>query len=290
MSDGRRVTFSSNASAPLRGVLKHPESHYRDSGVGSSSSDHTSTSGSLDERFTARNYNAQTTNVDALREAFNHLIQDHEQLKNKYQKKEDEIIELRKFRRDADKRYEEECDRAVEVEGRMKNLDVALDEANDTIARFEFELDEWKTKYNNLYVIYQDSKLPADAAMMSGGSGESSQQLERTRSRREKKDSEDLTLRMKERINRDSTSEGSHASRSSRSSEGTTSTGRARRLEISTNNQKPYMEKMPGDKRSTTDSTTTRRHPQSSSSRSGQREQGDYVAHPLPLTNRPRRH
>lgn len=85
MSDSRRVKFSS--SPPLRGVLKHPESNPRDSGVGSSSSDHTGSSGSLDERFTARDYNVQSNNVDALREALTDAIKDIDYWRNRYQKR-----------------------------------------------------------------------------------------------------------------------------------------------------------------------------------------------------------
>jgi hypothetical protein len=215
----------------------------------------------------------QSNNVDALRGAFSDLLQDHEQLKKRSEKKEEECAQQRKLRR-------EEQDRTIEAEGRIKELTVklkrteeALSDADNKIVQIELQLDNWKTKYDSLYELWKDSKQAADAAMILGGSGESSLELERTRSRREKKDSTDLTTRMRERINREPNSEGSNASRSSHNSEGTTTTKRSsRRLSTSGSTRKPYVEKMPTDKR----------HAPNSSSHSGQREYGDYVAHPLP--------
>ncbi|KAJ2982441.1 hypothetical protein NUW58_g6439 [Xylaria curta] len=301
MSDGRRVKFS--PSPPPRGVLKHTEPNPRDSGVGSSSSDHTGSSGSLDERFTARDYNVQSSNVDALREALANVIKDLEHWKTRYSKKSNEQAETRKSLRNTETLYREECERTqtlraevASMEDRMEKQDVALGIANSKISELELNLTEWKDKYQELDNLYQDLRHPTSASMISGGSGEHS--LGHSRSHRER-DSAELTSRMKERINRDQPDTAtSHASKSSRSSEATVSTKRTgHRTNTSTSDSsKPYIEKMPRASTSslasprqpgsytltTADRSSSRRHGTASTSRPGYREHGDYIPHPLP--------
>ncbi|KAI1305431.1 hypothetical protein F5Y03DRAFT_151808 [Xylaria venustula] len=315
MSDTRHVKFSS--SPPLRGVLKHPEPNPRDSGVGSSSSSHSGSSGSLDERFTARDYNLQSNNVDALREALADTIKDVENWKSRYLKKNNEQIETRRNLKNMEKRYQESCEnnetmqaRLESMEDRMAKQDVALDVANVRIRDLESdlsdqtaELSEWKDRYKVLHELYEAARHSADTSSVSGASGDHS--VGRTRSHREKRDSAELTSRMKERINRDQTDSGSsHASKSSRSSEATVSSKRSSHRTNTSSSDKPYIEKMPrasasvittngltsprhhGSYTLTTASTpresSSRKHGTSSSSRSGHRENGDYIAHPLP--------
>ncbi|KAI0205558.1 hypothetical protein F4808DRAFT_237939 [Astrocystis sublimbata] len=350
MSDSRRVKFSSSPSSPpLRGVLKHPEPNPRDSGVGSSSSDHTGSSGSLDERFTARDYNVQSNNVDALREALTDAIKDIDQWKNKYQKKSNEQTETRRKLREAENRFreatdlrQEEIDRNQKLEERyrkleeryqkmeerdqksddrcrkleernrklqerMENQDAALDVANNKIQDLEEQMADqqadWQEKYQSLDDLYQSVKPSASMSMISGSSGEASLH----RGHRDKKGSDDITSRMKERINRDHVDSGSsHGSRSSRSSDATVTTKRpSHRTNASTSDDKPYIEKMPrmssntlasprqpGNYTLTTadksaNSSASRRHGgTSSSSRTSHREHGDYIPHPLPDRSR----
>ncbi|KAI1754814.1 hypothetical protein F4782DRAFT_528174 [Xylaria castorea] len=310
MSDSRRVKFSS--SPPLRGVLKHSEPNPRDSGVGSSSSDHTGSSGSLDERFTARDYNVQSNNVDALREALTDAIKDIDHWRNRYQKKNNEQTETRRKHRDTETLYRDAIERNQTMQARVESMgdrmekqDVALDIANTRISDLQAELADWKEKYQILDDLYESVRHSASASIVSGGSGEHSMALGRTRSHRDKKESEEMASRMKERINREHPdSGGSHASRSSRSSEATVSSKRtSHRTSASASDNKPYIEKMP---RASTNSlasprqqgsyslTTAERASTSSSSRrqntgssrTGSREQGDYIAHPLPDRSR----
>ncbi|KAI0437896.1 hypothetical protein F4803DRAFT_125271 [Xylaria telfairii] len=312
MSDSRRVKFSS--SPPLRGVLKHPESNPRDSGVGSSSSDHTGSSGSLDESFTARDYNVQSNNVDALREALTDAIKDIDYWRNRYQKKNNEHTETRRKLRDTEASYRDAIERTqtmqaqVEsMEDRMEKQDIAIDVANTRILDLQTELTDWKEKYQNLDDLYESVRHSATTSMISGGSGEHSMALGSPRSHRDKKESEEMASRMKERINRDHPDSGSsHASKSSRSSEATVSSKRpGHRTGASASDNKPYIEKMPRSstislasprqhgsyslttaERAPASSTSTRRNGTVSSSRTGHREQGDYIAHPLPDRSR----
>ncbi|KAI0543828.1 hypothetical protein F4679DRAFT_79531 [Xylaria curta] len=310
MSDSRRVKFSS--SPPLRGVLKHPEPNPRDSGVGSSSSDHTGSSGSLDERFTVRDYNVQSNNVDALREALTDAIKDIDHWKNKYQKKNNEQTETRRKHRDTETLYRESVERnqtlqakAESMQDRMEKQDVALDIANTRISDLEDQLADWKERYQNLDDLYESVRHSANASIVSGGSGDHSMGLSAPRSHRDKKESEEMASRMKERINRENPDSGSsHASRSSRGSEATVSSKRtSHRTSVSASDNKPYIEKMPRASTNsltsprqhgsyslttaerTSTSSSSRRH-NTGSSRTGNREHGDYIAHPLPDRSR----
>ncbi|KAF2967365.1 hypothetical protein GQX73_g6193 [Xylaria multiplex] len=305
MSDNRRVKFSS--SPPLRGVLKHSEPHPRDSGVGSSSSDHTGSSGSLDERFTVRDYNIQSNNVDALREALSDTIKDVENWKNRYLKKNNEQIETRRNLRNSETLYRDACERTdtmqaqlESVQDRMDKQDVALDVANSRIQELEADLLEWKEKYANLHELYEEAREKAkhstDVSIISGGSGEHS--LGRAISQREKRDSADLATRMKERINRDNPDSAS--SKSSRGSDGTGSSKRSsQRTSAVLASDEPYIEKMPKASRNSLASprhhgsytlttatastaSSSRKHGAGSSSHPGYRENGNYVPHPLP--------
>ncbi|GAP83900.1 hypothetical protein SAMD00023353_0503190 [Rosellinia necatrix] len=268
MSDSRRVKFSSSPTP--RSILKQSEPHPRDSGVGSSSSDHTGSSGSLDERFTARDYDIQSNNVDALREALTDAIKDINHWKTKFEKKHSEQVETRRKLRHAEARYEEafENNQLLEVRvnslnDRMEKQDTALDIANAKIADLDGELSEWKDNcqtlggelsewkdnYQRLDDLYQSVKHSASGSVVSGGSGEHSLVLGPTRSHRDKKDGTEMTSRMKERINRDQTDSSSSqaTTRSSRSTEATTSSKRAnhRAAPAASDSSKPYIEPMP---------------------------------------------
>ncbi|KAI1170313.1 hypothetical protein F4777DRAFT_584016 [Nemania sp. FL0916] len=300
MSD-KRVKFST--TPPLKGVLKHSEPHPRDSGVGSSSSDHTGSSGSLDERFTARDYDIQSNNVDALREALADAIKDIDQWKNKYAKKNNDYAETRKSHRETEARYRDACERAENLQGdvdrleeRMANQDRALEIANEKIDTLESELAQWKDRYKNLDDLYESVRHSTGGSMVSGSSGEHSLAVGRTRSQMDR-DSEDLAYRMKERMNRDqSDSSSSQATRGSRNSDATASSRRPIRRAAAPASDEPYIEKLPRSSNTsltsprqpgnytltTAEKPSSRRHAMGPSSRLGHREAGDYVAHPLP--------
>lgn len=328
MSEKRHVKFSPSPPAG-RGILKHTDSHSRDSardstrdsprdsGVGSSSSDHTGSSGSLDdERFTDRDYNIQSNNVDALREALRDTIKDIDNWKTRYLKKNTEQIETRRNLKNTESRYRDALEQndtlraqLDSVEDRMKKQDRALDIANGKIRDLETDLAEhvaklsdWNERYARLHELYEVARHSAEGSVVSGGSGELS--VGRSRSDREKRDSVDMTSRMKQRINRDQPDSGSsQGSKTSRSSETTVSSKRSSHRTNASSDDKPYIEKMPrastsgltsprqhGSYTLTTASNTssTRKHGTSSSSRSHHRENGDYIAHPLPLPDRSR--
>lgn len=324
MSDNRRVKFS--PSPTPRGILKQSDPHPRDSGVGSSSSDHTGSSGSLDEKFTARDYNIQSNNVDALREALADAIKDIQTWKARYDKKNNEHIEARKELRTARGLYQEAFEKKNKLEDRVKSLnermdnqDTALEVANTTIATLEADLEDWKDKYKQLDDLYESMRRSPSASIISGGSGDHALGLGPLVGR----GAVEMTSRMKERINRDQTDSGSsHATRSSRSSDAPTSSKRIVPLATTSTNDpsKPYIEKMPSSSTTTktaistslslasprqpgsytlttaeqgrrgadsyTPSSSSRRHGTGSSSRHPRHEGGDYVAHPLPDRSR----
>ncbi|KAI1197070.1 hypothetical protein F5X97DRAFT_194541 [Nemania serpens] len=319
MSDGRRVTFS--PPPPLKGVLKHPEAHAhahaRDSGVGSSSSDHTGSSGSLDEKFTARDYDIQSNNVDALREALADAIKDLDQWKVKYTKKSNEQAETRKSHRQTETLHREALEREellqAKVESlmdRMEKQDTALEMANNKISDLEYELDELKDHYKNLDDLYETMRHSGATSIVSSSSGDHSLNYGLTRSQREQ-DSAEMSSRMKERINRDQTDSSSHTTQGSRSSNTAANSKRSsQRTGASantSNSSKPYIEKMPPRVSSNALAsprqhgsyhlTSAERRPESTSSarrlaavpRAGHREHGDYVPHPLPLPDHTRR-
>ncbi|KAI1123499.1 hypothetical protein F5Y10DRAFT_51875 [Nemania abortiva] len=281
MSDGgRRVKFS---SSPPRSALKRSEPHPRDSGVGSSSSDHTGSCGSLDEKFTARDYNIQSNNIDTLREALADTIKDINQWRNKYNKKSSECSEEHKARREAEKLYQSSCERVQKLEDRMEKQDVALDIANNRIRDLEADISQWKEDYNELHDRYE---LLHSAG---GGAYELSRQRE---------DNAQFS-RMKERLNRDQAdSASSHTTRGSRSSEGTVpSRGSSQRNSTSTGDDGRYIGGVPrtssnslvSPRQHSSYATAERRTDAPSSSRSGHRdrdrdrdrERGNYIRHPL---------
>ncbi|KAI8634375.1 hypothetical protein F5Y19DRAFT_209767 [Xylariaceae sp. FL1651] len=311
MSDNRRVKFSS--SPPLKGVLKHHDP--RDSGVGSSSSDHTSSSGNLDERFTVRDFDIQSNDVGALREALGAAKEKIDYWKGKYLTRDEEYIDARNKKRETELSWRDECDRSEKLEVRMKDLESALNHANIRIQEVEAERDDWSTRYYELHDQYTVVVQSVDSVMASGGSSDSSQRLERSRSHHAKKDSKELTDRMKERLNREQKSDSTSASRSSHNTDSGTSSKRpSRRLSVSASNRKPYVEKLPpqsstslasprqsgsytltsadrtrGPNTDATLSSVPRRRqagPSSHSASTSHREPGDYIQHPLPERHR----
>ncbi|KAI1184945.1 hypothetical protein F5B17DRAFT_58006 [Nemania serpens] len=314
MSDSRRVTFS--PTPPLKGVLKHPEPRGRDSGVGSSSSDHTGSSGSLDEKFTARDYDIQSNNVDALREALADAIKDIDQWKIKYTKKSNEQAETRKNHRQTETLYRQALEREETLQAKIASLvdrmgkqDVALDMANIKISDLESDLDEWKENYRNLDDLYETMRHSGATSIVSSSSGDHSLSYGLTRSQREK-DSAEMSSRLKERINRDQTDSSSHTTQGSRGSNTAAnsskrSSQRTGASANSSNTSKPYIEKLPkvssnalasprdhGSYTLTTaerraETSSSRRHP--ATPRAGHREHGDYFPHPLPLPDHTRR-
>ncbi|KAI1439064.1 hypothetical protein GGR50DRAFT_221506 [Xylaria sp. CBS 124048] len=280
MPENHRVKFSI--------PLNRDDSPPRDSGVGSSSSDRTVSSGSPDESFTAHDYDIQSNSVDALREALRDAIKDIEKLKDKYRKEQMDHSQTYKALREANRKYREQCEYTKEVEGRMKKQDTALDTANARIQTLQEQLDAYKEKYKDLHERYQEKVNSTDGSIISGGSGDHSHG---SRSYLES-DHSDIH-RLKERINRDTDSSSANVSKSSRSSDNTTSSKRTSSTAIS----QPYIEKMPPRKphkanlvspreHGTFNLTTAanissaKRHGTTASSR--RHEGGDYIPYPLP--------
>ncbi|KAI1826855.1 hypothetical protein F4861DRAFT_17952 [Xylaria intraflava] len=287
MSTTRQVKFST----PIATRGSRSDSHPRDSGVGSSSSDRTGSSGSPDDSFTAQDYDIQSNNVDALREALSHAIKDIERWKDMYHKEHMEIAQAHKSQRDANSRYREQCEYSKEIESRMEKQDAALNAANARIQDLDSELSQYKIQYKDLHERYQATVNSSDGSTLSGSSTEHSHG---SRSYLDN-DPSDLN-RLKERLNRDADSGSLSVSKSSRSSENTALSSKR----TSSSAIKPYIEKMPtrnghsslvsprehGSYSLTTvaNGSASRKHGMGSSRR--ERERGDYVAHPLPLPDR----
>jgi hypothetical protein len=330
-SSGSRVRFS-NTGAP-RGILKNADTHGRDSGVGSSSSDHTGSSSGdnvdLDDRFTARDYNVQSNDVSALQEALQNLIDEHKRDQKKCTDLRNENRELRKSERRMGDLYKDECDKVAEleerlrrVEDRMKLLDTTVDRQNAEIEELSeankqltLERDEQSESYEVLLGEYEYVCDSLDAAK---------QVAKQAGLQLDKRDSTEMKDRMKDRINRDQVSSSSTGGSSrpplSRSSHATSdntssSTKRpSRRLSILAN-AKPYKEKMSSSSNpmmpstaagygtasnyhlAPADPTSSSRRPAASvMSNAGShrerrdRENGDYVPHPLHSSDRTKSH
>jgi len=315
-SSGSRVRFS-NTGAP-RGILKNADAHGRDSGVGSSSSDHTGSSSGdnldLDDRFTARDYNVQSNDVNALQEALQNLIDEHKRDQKKCTELRNENRELRKNERHMIGLYQGECDKVAELEDRMKLLDTAVDRQNAQIAELKeankkltLEKDEQRETYEVLLLDYEYVRDELEAAKQAGLQWD-------------KRDSTEMKDRMKDRINRDPVSSSSTGgssrpppSRSSHTTSDNTSSSTkrpSRRLSISAG-PKPYKERMSSSGNpmmsptasgygavsnhhlAPADLTSSSRRPAASvisnaSSHREHREHGDYVPHPLPMPDRTR--
>ncbi|KAJ8118715.1 hypothetical protein ONZ43_g3936 [Nemania bipapillata] len=92
------------------------------------------------EIFTARDHNLQRNNIDALREALADAIKDIDQWRDKYNKKNAELIKTRKNLRETEKLYKAGRDHIQQLEERMGNQDVALQVQNNRIDELESEV------------------------------------------------------------------------------------------------------------------------------------------------------
>ncbi|KAI2631770.1 hypothetical protein GGS21DRAFT_160763 [Xylaria nigripes] len=289
MSGGRQVKFS----IPLATRMVRPEPHPLDSGVGSSSSDHTGSSGSFDEIFTAQDYNIQSNNVDALREALRDAIKDIARWKDKFHQEQFDNTQTHKRERDTNMLYRKQCEFTKDAESRLEKRETALNETNAKIKALEKELSDHKAQYKELHERYQAAVNSADGSVLSGGSGEHSHGSRSYLG----SDGSDFH-RLKERINRDhDTGVSNTPSKNTRNSEHTASS----KGSSTSSTSKPYIEKMPTKNNhsnlvsprahgaynlsTATNNSSSRKHGTASSSRRGERERGDYIFHPLPDHN-----
>ncbi|KAI0390062.1 hypothetical protein F5Y17DRAFT_87379 [Xylariaceae sp. FL0594] len=223
-SSASRVRFS-NTAAP-RGILKTSDTHGRDSGIGSSSSDHTGSSSGdifdLDHPFTARDYNIQSNDVS--------LLQELQELRKNYEKLQNDHRKLQRTERQVSGLYRDECAKVEELEKtvedvkhRMGLLDTALDHQNQEIENL---------KEANMTLADERDKLAHDYKSLCADIN--------------KEGSAGLTDRMRDRINRDAGPSSSAAGPRpplSRSAQGTSDhTSRGRRLSI-TPSARPHKEK-----------------------------------------------
>ncbi|KAI0140500.1 hypothetical protein GGR57DRAFT_509422 [Xylariaceae sp. FL1272] len=283
----RHVSFSGLQPQPLKSAMRHPNRESpRDSGVGSSSSDHTSTSGNLDERFTERQFNVHSADPSTLREALGTLQHNFESLKAKCLNRDEECKQLRLEKRDLENKFRGECAQVDELTCQVQDLQQKLEDV-------EHERDSWATKY---YTLYDETKGARSPSYMSGGSGESSH----GESSRRQKD------RLKDRITLENP-EG-YRGRSSYppdalKSQKKTTRGHSR----SASDRTPYIEPMPkpsSSKRHSNSHTAPRssrhggsanesapitRRPSVSVTRASFPEPGDYSTQHYPLPDRPRR-
>ncbi|KAI1816591.1 hypothetical protein GGS20DRAFT_199022 [Poronia punctata] len=287
---GTRVRFSSNNAVP-RSILKNSDKHAGDSGVGSSSSDHTGSSGTLDEGFTARDFDIQSNDTAALREALRNALNDLESLKVKYDRRGDECRDLRKKEKQASSLYQDEVERSAEMEDRMKNLDRALLVANKKIRELEEE---------NTDLLRDKEDLTKKHEMLEDEYSYLRADLDKAKAAGYQKESKEMTNRMKSRINRETGSSRPPASKSSHSSDGTSSSKRSSRQIAS----EPYIEPLrpaanpmisPSPRGSSyplagPELSGSSRRPAASvaSNASSSREHGNYVPHPLPDRTRHR--
>ncbi|KAI1260750.1 hypothetical protein F5Y18DRAFT_431918 [Xylariaceae sp. FL1019] len=286
----RHVSFSGSRPLPLRSAMRHTtHDHPRDSGIGSSSSDHTSTSGNLDERFTAREFNIHSADPSTLREAYGALQERLESEKTTCHNLNLECRQLRLEKRDLENDFRKQCDHSNSLAAQVQDLKQRLEDVS-------LEGKSWADRY---YKLHNETHGIHSPTYMSGESGESSH----GESSRKQKD------RMKDRINRD-TPESPRHSRSSHPPDALkppkkTTRGHSR----SASDRTPYIEPMPkagsSSRHSHSHSAPRSSHHRGSANepatitrrgsvtisipRTVHREPGDYSTVDYPLPDHPRR-
>ncbi|RWA11944.1 hypothetical protein EKO27_g3170 [Xylaria grammica] len=172
-----RVKFSSLPPA-WSDIRKQAGARFYDSGIGSSSSEYTSSTSGYDERVVARDRNTNTqSNVDAPRGALSDAIGDDNYWKNRYLMKTNGQIEIRRnvedlgaLNRDARKTANTIHNRLERMEESMERRDLALEVANKRIADLESELSMWRERYGYLRGLYESVKHSTDGSVMPGES------------------------------------------------------------------------------------------------------------------------
>ncbi|KAI1322100.1 hypothetical protein F5Y16DRAFT_404813 [Xylariaceae sp. FL0255] len=178
-----RVRFS--GTPPLKSAMKQStREHHRDSGVGSSSSDHTtSSSGNLDERFA--DYATSSSDPAVLRDALNNSIEKVEQWKSKFYTRDAECNRALAEKRSAERLYQKEVDMSTALRQTTRELEQQIED-------LKLERNDWSTRYYDLYDSMHQTDSPAGISTDSAGSSR----------HHSKKDSKEMTDRLKERINK----------------------------------------------------------------------------------------
>jgi hypothetical protein len=223
---GKRVNFE-RPSPPSESRSRRS----RDSGVGSSSStEQANSGGKSDRRFTDQDREDQRYNVHALQEALDAANKNLRDQKKKNLTIDEALSNSHKIIREKEIMIRN----LIEQNDNMKHEIVAarnqIDEHKDAFNDMRIERDEWRQRCLSL-------EEPVDStAMMSGGSGHSSEGIKRSKSKR---DSKDQTDRLKTRINKPSKGEEPSSPKLARSS-----SRRRRSLSIdpSTSSRRPYIE------------------------------------------------
>ncbi|KAH9893868.1 hypothetical protein F4778DRAFT_299219 [Xylariomycetidae sp. FL2044] len=199
---GRDVRFRT----PSRGPRNRAHELIHDSGVGSSSSEQASLGGRPDRRFTAQDVRDQRRSIPALQEALDHA----NQKVKKYEAKVDDLKEenslLHKKKREA------ELDRATLLD-KVRNLEEEVAKHERKLESLQEQYDQKRYEYNELLARRTLVTDPVTSDMMSGGSGETSPPLRRTKSKSKRDSGSSQTDRMKERLNRDKEEQASKSTR-----------------------------------------------------------------------------
>ncbi|KAI0130297.1 hypothetical protein BJ170DRAFT_593810 [Xylariales sp. AK1849] len=283
----------------------------RDSGVGSSSTEQAGTGGRPDRRFTVQDREEQWRNPRALQEALDTATEALEKYKKKCLELDQAVSTGKKDLRESEARWRAQCDHNEELKqenGLLREQVIAHKDAFDDMRD---QRDDWRQKY------LSETSPVSGVPMMSGGSGESSDGIKRTKSKRDS--GKDQKARLKERINKGTVDSEAPSSKSHHGSHKTRE--RRRSISVSTSSRTPYIEEPPKDRSrppltrgydnyttapiaSTSISRTdayvaistvprTTEPTVSSTYRTAGYQTGDYVPHPLPPDNhseRGRRH
>ncbi|KAI0418852.1 hypothetical protein F5X98DRAFT_94785 [Xylaria grammica] len=172
-----RVKFSSLPPA-WSDIRKQVGARFYDSGIGSSSSEYTSSTSGYDERVAARDRNTNTqSNIDAPRGALSDASEDGNYRKNRYRMKPNGQLEIRRnvedlgaLNQDARKRADTVHNRLERMEESMERRDLALEVANKRIADLESEISMWRERYGYLRELYESVKHSTDGSVMPGES------------------------------------------------------------------------------------------------------------------------
>ncbi|KAK9778167.1 hypothetical protein SCAR479_05137 [Seiridium cardinale] len=224
-ADGRSVRFGDEDRSRTS-----PRS--RDSGFGSST-EQAHVGGRSDRIFTAQDYEDQRYNVRALQEALDSSNDDVGRYKKKVGDLDQELSSSRKIVR--------------EQETKMRGLITANETLKDTHKGLLKEIESLKDENFDLRQRLTTYSPSDPEYMMSGGSGESSDGVRRSRSKRHgKNDSQELKDRMKERINKGNQEAEASASKSTHKD---SEKKRERRQSVSKATRKPYIEEPPNTDR-----------------------------------------
>ena len=239
-----------------------------DSGIGSLSSEQASSGGRRDRTFTAQDYETQSNDPYALREALQHAQESAEHWKGKAEEYKNQVIDAHKAEREAKAHSKAQFDHTEHLEQELKDI--------------QADRDLWKSRYYELEQNFNNMSTTNNPMMPT-----TPLPIRTKSNRKSHHEEEDQRIRLKERLSpKDDKRPKSKTRKSGRD-----------RSRASSTKREVYIEEMPaaprthGHRISTSDPLrSSRSQPISTPIYSPASYDGNYQAYPLPSeTTRGRR-